>query len=54
VTSGVLRGPRHTVASAGARATLFFDMPDVELCRHYGNHVLRETLSCKSCGSTNR
>lgn len=38
----------------GSTGSLFFDMPDVELCRHFGNHVLRETLSCKSCGSTNR
>ena len=29
-------------------------MPDTEMCRHHGIDVLRETLSCKSCGSTNR
>jgi SAM-dependent methyltransferase len=33
---------------------LFFGMPDIELCRHFGIDVLRETLLCKSCGSTNR
>jgi hypothetical protein len=38
----------------GSTGTLFFDMPDSELCRHHGIDVLRETLSCKSCGSTNR
>jgi SAM-dependent methyltransferase len=38
----------------GSTGTLFFDMPDIELCRHHGIDVLRETLSCKSCGSTNR
>ena len=38
----------------GNRGTLFFDLPDIELCRHFGNGVLRETLSCRSCGSTNR
>jgi SAM-dependent methyltransferase len=38
----------------GSTGTLFFDMPDVELCRHHGIDVLRETLSCRSCGSTNR
>ena len=38
----------------GSMGTLFFDMPDVELRRHHGIGVLRETLSCKSCGSTNR
>jgi SAM-dependent methyltransferase len=29
-------------------------MPDIELCRHHGIDSLRETLSCKFCGSTNR
>jgi SAM-dependent methyltransferase len=38
----------------GCTGTLFFDMPDIDSCRHYGIDVLRETLSCKSCGSTNR
>jgi SAM-dependent methyltransferase len=38
----------------GSTGPLFFDMPDIELCRHHGIDVLRETLSCKSCGSTNR
>ena len=38
----------------GNTGPLFFDMPDIELCRHHGIDVLRETLSCKSCGSTNR
>jgi SAM-dependent methyltransferase len=38
----------------GSTGNLFFDMPDIELCRHHGIDVLRETLSCKSCGSTNR
>jgi SAM-dependent methyltransferase len=38
----------------GSTGTLFFNMPDIELCRHHGIDVLRETLSCKSCGSTNR
>jgi len=33
---------------------MFFDMPDIELCRHHGIDVLRETLSCRYCGSTNR
>jgi SAM-dependent methyltransferase len=34
--------------------TLLFGMPDVEMCRYFGNDVLRETLLCKTCGSTNR
>jgi SAM-dependent methyltransferase len=38
----------------GSMGSLFFDMPDVELTRHYGVGVLRETLACKSCDSTNR
>jgi SAM-dependent methyltransferase len=38
----------------GRVGALFFDMPDVDLRRHHGIGVLRETLSCKSCGSTNR
>ena len=38
----------------GSTGTLLFGMPDIELCRHFGNHVLRETLLCKACGSTNR
>lgn len=38
----------------GSVGTLFFGMPDVDLTRHHGVGVLRETLSCKSCGSTNR
>jgi len=38
----------------GSTGTLFFDMPDVDLCRHHGIGVFRETLSCKFCGSTNR
>jgi SAM-dependent methyltransferase len=38
----------------GSTGTLLFGMPDIELCRHFGNDVLRETLLCKSCGSTNR
>lgn len=38
----------------GSTGTLLFGMPDIELCRHFGTHVLRETLLCKSCGSTNR
>lgn len=38
----------------GSVGTLFFDLPDVDLTRHHGVGVLRETLSCKSCGSTNR
>lgn len=38
----------------GHLGTLFFDMPDVALRRQHGISVLRETLSCKSCGSTNR
>src|SRR5277367_4904526 len=27
----------------GSTGTLFFDLPDVELCRHHGIDVLRET-----------
>jgi hypothetical protein len=38
----------------GRRGTLFFDMPDRKLRRDHGIGVLRETLSCKSCGSTMR
>lgn len=38
----------------GATGSLFFGMPDAEVCRHLGNGLLRETLGCKSCGSTNR
>lgn len=38
----------------GSTGTLFFDMPDIDLCRHHGIDLLRETLACKSCGSTNR
>jgi SAM-dependent methyltransferase len=38
----------------GSTGTLLFGMPDIELCRHHGIDVLRETLSCKTCGSTNR
>jgi SAM-dependent methyltransferase len=38
----------------GSTGTLLFGMPDIELCRHFGIDVLRETLLCKSCGSTNR
>jgi hypothetical protein len=37
----------------GSTGTLLFGMPDIELCRHFGIDVLRETLLCKSCGSTN-
>jgi SAM-dependent methyltransferase len=38
----------------GNTGTLLFGMPDIELCRHFGINVLRETLLCKFCGSTNR
>jgi SAM-dependent methyltransferase len=38
----------------GNTGALFFDMPDVDLRHHHGIRELRETLQCKSCGSTNR
>lgn len=38
----------------GDSGALHFDMPDGDLARHFGVNKLRETLSCKSCGSTNR
>lgn len=41
-------------AICGSTGTLLFGMPDIKMCRHFGIDVLRETLLCKSCGSTNR
>jgi SAM-dependent methyltransferase len=38
----------------GNTGALFFDMPDVKLRREHGIGVLRETLACRFCGSTNR
>lgn len=38
----------------GSTGTLYFDMPDRKLRWDHGIGVLRETLSCKSCGSTMR
>jgi O-antigen biosynthesis protein len=41
-------------AICGNTGCLYFDMPDLELRRDHGIGVLRETLSCRSCGSTSR
>jgi hypothetical protein len=38
----------------GNSGTMFFDMPDRRLRREHGIGVLRETLSCRFCGSTTR
>jgi SAM-dependent methyltransferase len=38
----------------GGSGSLYFDMPDLKLRRDHGIGVLRETLACKSCGSTSR
>jgi hypothetical protein len=36
------------------RGSLFFEMPDLKLRREHGIGLFRETLQCKSCGSTMR
>jgi len=41
-------------AICGHRGTLFFEMPDLKLRRDHGIGLFRETLQCKSCGSTMR
>lgn len=38
----------------GSEGTMFFDMPDRKLRADHGIGILRETLNCKSCGSTMR
>lgn len=38
----------------GRFGSLFYDMPDPKIRREHGIGLLRETLNCKSCGSTLR